>query len=193
MGGDEASEQAWWMRGLSGDGAAFGLIFDLHRDRVFRHAVRILQHPLDAEDAAAVSFLELWRRRSHVRLVDGSVLPWLLVTTTNTCRNLERARRRYRRLLDSLPHGEAHRSAENVFIDDAVYDGTVVAALRDLTPQDAQLFALIALEDYTVAEAAVVLGISPGAARTRLHRARENLQRRLGHDTLYGYLTKETI
>ncbi|WP_396133584.1 RNA polymerase sigma factor [Arthrobacter sp. 1088] len=45
----------------------------------------------DAEDATAAAFLELWRRREGVRLVDGSILPWLLVTTTNTARNLQRS------------------------------------------------------------------------------------------------------
>lgn len=166
------------------------MLFDLHRDRVFRHAYRILQNRADAEDAAAMAFLELWRRRSHVRVVDGSVLPWLLVTTTNTSRNLHRSRRRYHRLLDSLPHGEVHPSAEDSALD-LTSNAELVTVLRELTPHDARLFSLIAMEDYSVADAARTLGISPGAARTRLHRIRASLQRQLGHDTLDSYLTKE--
>lgn len=190
MSGREDSEHASWKRGLAGDAEAFGSLFDLHRDRVFRHAYRILQNRADAEDAAAVAFLELWRRRSHVRVVDGSVLPWLLVTTTNTSRNLDRSRRRYRRLLESLPHADVHPSAEDTAFD-LTPNADVVAALGELTSRDARLFSLVAVEDYSVSDAAQVLGISPGAARTRLHRIRASLQRHLGHDTLDSYLTKE--
>jgi hypothetical protein len=53
------AEGALWCRGRGGDAAAFGLIFDLHRDRVFRHSLRILQNHDDAEDACGVAFLEL--------------------------------------------------------------------------------------------------------------------------------------
>ncbi|WP_449374720.1 RNA polymerase sigma factor [Arthrobacter psychrolactophilus] len=60
----------------------------------------------EAEDVVATVFLELWRRRVKVRLVDGSILPWLLVTTTNVARNTRRAAFRYRKLLNSLPRAE---------------------------------------------------------------------------------------
>ncbi len=70
-----------WGRSLTGDGEAFDVLFDRHRDRVFRHACRLADTRQDAEDAVASAFLELWRCRAKVQLVDGSVLPWLLVTT----------------------------------------------------------------------------------------------------------------
>lgn len=184
-------EYACWQRGLAGDADAFALIFDLHRDRVFRHAYRVLQNHADAEDAAAVAFLELWRRRSQVRVVEGSVLPWLLVTTANACRNLVRSRRRYRRLLDSLPHGDHQPSAEDMVIDDLIVGADLLAALRGLGARDAELFSLVALEGYPVADAADALGITAGAARTRLHRIRVSVQRQLGHRTRDSYLTKE--
>lgn len=89
-----------------GDSGAFASIFDLHKDRVFRHAYALLHDRDDAEDAAAVTFLELWRRRQKVRVVNGTVLSWLLVTTTNISRNLIRSRSRYARLLRDLPRAD---------------------------------------------------------------------------------------
>ena len=187
----DRSEQALWERGVAGDGDAFGLIFDLHRDRVFRHAYRILQDVHDAEDATAVAFLELWRRRHRVRRVDGSPLPWLLVTTTNTCRNLDRAKRRYGALLEGLPHGSPARSAEDIVLDQLTDDEVLAAALGMLGRTDAELFALVALEHYSITDAAAAVGISPGAARTSMHRARHALKRELGHQTLASYLSQE--
>lgn len=78
-------------------------LFDRHRDRVFGHACRLVESRYDAEDVTASAFLELWRRRGDVRLVEGSVLPWLLVTTGNVARNSRRGTRRYRQFLSRLP------------------------------------------------------------------------------------------
>ena len=93
---DEATA---WAAVLDSDSDAFVAIFDKHRDRVYRHALRITENVHDAEDVTAGAFLELWRRQKAVRVVDGSVLPWLLVTTTNLARNLARSLRRYRSIL----------------------------------------------------------------------------------------------
>ncbi|WP_277526503.1 sigma factor [Arthrobacter sp. ES3-54] len=69
-------------RSSAGTEAAAGFILRLSRDR----------H--DAEDIMATAFLELWRRRDTVRVVEGPVLPWLLVTTANAARNSGRIQQR---------------------------------------------------------------------------------------------------
>ena len=78
--GSLPEEQTSWTRALDGDGEGFATIFDSHRDRVYRHALWLTGNVHDAEDLTAGAFLELWRRRKSVRVVDGTVLPWLLVT-----------------------------------------------------------------------------------------------------------------
>lgn len=173
------TEQGSWQRALAGDGESFGRLFELHRRRVFRHAHRLLQDADDAEDAVAIAFLEMWRCRDRVRLVEGSTLPWLLVTAGNAARNLSRSRVRYRALLASLPHGDHHASAEDEFSADEVSDQQLADALRGLPTRDMHLVDLVMLEGYTPSEAALVLGITAGAARTRLHRVRASLQSQL--------------
>jgi RNA polymerase sigma-70 factor (ECF subfamily) len=172
-----------WDSALAGDGQRFGALFDRHRDRVFRHAFWVLGDVHDAEDATAAAFLELWRRRSAVRVVNGSILPWLLVTTTNVCRNLRRAQGRYRTLLSELPRSETVPSAEEAAIDRlAIYDSVspdLADALRSLSPADASLLVLVAIEGFGLAESATVLGISETAAKTRLHRLRGALRAHL--------------
>ncbi|HQU00577.1 MAG TPA: sigma factor, partial [Acidimicrobiales bacterium] len=84
---------------------------------MFRHALRMTANVHDAEDVTAGAFFELWRRQKSVRVVDGSVLPWLLVTTTNLARNLTRGLRRYRALIDSLPRAQSVSSAEDVALE----------------------------------------------------------------------------
>ncbi len=171
-------EGADWEASLANDASAFVSIFDRHRNRVYRHALRMTANVHDAEDVTAAAFFELWRRRKTVRLVDGSVLPWLLVTTTNQARNVARSLRRYRALLASLPHGEDMRSAEDEAlqrIEETRISAQVREALLTLTPSDAALIALTAFEHCSNAEVAAVLGISEGAARTRVRRARARM------------------
>ncbi|WP_269303264.1 RNA polymerase sigma factor [Aeromicrobium sp. HA] len=173
---DETDEGVWG-RILAGDPLSFGVIWDRHKDRVFTHVLRGGATRHDAEDLAAMAFLELWRRRSHVTFVDGSVLPWLLVTTRNVARNAARSRRRFEKFLATLP--------PPVLIDDAAraisdHEDKRLTALRgalaSLKPIDADLLAMTAIEGFSIREAALATGVSESAAKTRLSRLRRRLK-----------------
>lgn len=173
--GQTSEEAERWSAAAAGSSEAFAGLFDLHRDRVYRHALRMVGNVHDAEDVTAGAFLELWRRRDAVTLVGGSVLPWLLVTTSNLSRNSARSLRRYRSLLRSLPRSEPSSGAGEVAearLDASSANLQVHAALRSLSGPDAALLSMTAFEGLSPSEAASALGISDGAARARLHRAR---------------------
>jgi len=167
---DATTDAADWARAVRGNGESFGLIFDRHRDRVLRHSLRLVPSWHDAEEVVAVTFLEAWRKRDSVRFVDGSVLPWLLVTATNVARNVSRSARRYRALLDKLPEPEERALHP---------DSDAVAALRDLSLADRQVITLSVLEGYSEAEIAAALGIAKGTVKSRLSRAKSRLASQL--------------
>lgn len=179
-GSSESEELLWAAVTRLQDADAFAKLFDLHRDRVYRHAFFHLENTADAEDALATAFLELWRGRRKVQLLEGSILPWLLGITTNTARNLARSRRRYRAMLDRLPREvDPHEDAEARAISrlESVRSLRAVAAeLKDVPAQDAALLTLTSFEGYSTETAAAVVGISASAARTRLHRLRRRLR-----------------
>lgn len=170
-------EDETWQRAVAGDGPAFGAVFDAHHQRVYRHARRLLPGVHDAEDVVAAAFLELWRRRRKVRVVNGSVLPWLLVTTTNLALNHGRGMRRHRAFIERLPRSlESPEQTEPASrrIDLGI-DPVLLADIRHLRPIDQQLLALVALEGYRLAEAAEALGMSEHATRSRWQRIRRRL------------------
>jgi RNA polymerase sigma-70 factor (ECF subfamily) len=167
-----------WSKARDGDGAAFASMFDAHRDRVFGQALRLLRHPHDAEDVTAIVFLEAWRRRDAVRLVDGSIIAWLLVTTNYTVSNHDRSVRRYRRALARLPRPadqEDHAPGIDRSIDDDAGTTRVRSAFARLTPRDQDVITLCVLEELPLADVAVVLGIPVGTVKSRLSRARQRL------------------
>ncbi|WP_254678001.1 RNA polymerase sigma factor [Agrococcus sp. SGAir0287] len=178
----EQTDAQLWAAVVRGDGIAFATVFDRHGDRVWRHAWRIMQHRQDTEDVVSAAFAEAWRKRSSVRIVDDSLLPWLLITATNCARNASRGRRRLERLIAHIPRADDAPDAADVAgdRDEAETARTAVAdALRALSPADASLIALVMLEDMPLADAARALGIGYGAAKTRIHRARGRMRAHL--------------
>jgi len=147
-----------------------GVLYERHAPVVFRYLAR-RAGPLAAEDLLSEVFIAALSASSRVVAHDsGSALPWLYGIGLNVLRR----------------HFRQQRPAPGVTGDfgmdwDAVDDrlvawaerGRLRAALAVLTDSDRELLLLVGWEGLSQAEAATALGISPGAARVRLHRARQ--------------------
>ncbi|MFB2597578.1 RNA polymerase sigma factor [Herbiconiux sp. P17] len=174
----EFDEAALWASARGGDPASFGQLFDRHRDRVFGQALRLMRSPHDAEDVTALVFLEAWRKRDAVRLVDGSIVGWLLVTTNYVVRNLVRSLRRYRSAMDRLPAPTAaddHAHEVDARLDRATGDRRVRDAFSRLSKNDQDVITLCVLEELTTGQAAAALGVPVGTVKSRLSRAKARL------------------
>jgi RNA polymerase sigma-70 factor (ECF subfamily) len=189
MGGDwEGSDEALWQRVVNGDGEAFGAVFDRHRDRVFRHCVKLVGSAHGAEDITAMVFYEAWRRREYVRVVNDSIVAWLLVTANYTIKNDLRQRRRYRNFLNRLPQPANSPDVADAFIDAADQDheaATLQEAFTRLRPAERDILTLCVVEDMSIRDAATALGIAEGTVKSRLNRAKT----RLGH--LYNEISSD--
>jgi RNA polymerase sigma factor (sigma-70 family) len=183
MGDDDRTDAALWLEATSGTEASFGVVYDRYRARIFRKAYSRVLDRTDAEDVVAIVFLEAWRRRREVRFVDGSLLPWLLVVTTNVSLNAARSGRRYRRLLAKLPAAEyaadpSHEVAQRV--DGERMSQQITAALQRLSASDRRIVDLCLVDELPMATVASVLELPVGTVKSRLSRARAKLQTELG-------------
>lgn len=180
---DRRSDSALWLEATSGTEAAFGVVYDRHRDRIYRHAYSHVAQVADAEDVVAMVFLEAWRRRRSVRFVDGSLLPWLLTVTTNVTFNTRRAARRYDRLLAAVPRGpqsvDPSREVEER-IDGERMSERLRRALARLSIAERRVVDLCLVEGYPLADAAAALDVPIGSVKSRLSRARAKLKAELG-------------
>lgn len=130
----------------------------------------------DAEDLVAATYEVAWRRLDVVPAGEAA-LPWLLTVALNHVRNQRRRAVRDRALVARLPPPEhVPPPAEPV----AVGWREIRRALDALAHEDRELVLLVAWDGLSPAQAAAVLGLTPAAARTRLHRARRRLADLLG-------------
>ena len=152
-------------------------LFGQHSRAVLAYARRRLDSAEDAEDVVVEVFATAWRRRADV---PDEALPWLYATAANVIAHVIRSESRRTRLGARLATVRPLReSADDPAEVVAAANGTVAAALDDLSESDAELLRLWAWEGLEPAEIAAVLGCSPGTARTRMHRARARLREAL--------------
>jgi RNA polymerase sigma factor (sigma-70 family) len=168
MTGDPRSDSEL-LAGLPGRPELMGVLYERHALPVFRYLAR-RAGPSAAEDLLSEVFIAALSASSRVEVHDsGSALPWLYGIGLNVLR---------RHFRDQRPAPGTSRDpgldwdAVDDRLDARAERGRLNAALAGLSESDRELLLVVAWEGLTHAEAAAALGISPGAARTRLHRAR---------------------
>jgi RNA polymerase sigma factor (sigma-70 family) len=164
------------------DEDGFEAVFDRYAKAVYNHAFRLTGSWSVAEDVTQATFLTAWRRRTEVRLVDGSPLPWLLVTAGHQARTEQRTLTRWRnRLLRATGDDTVADPADDVAgrLDDERRMRQVLEAVRGLPRAEREAVALCLWSGVSYAEAAAVLGVTESSVRSRVSRARARLTRNL--------------
>jgi RNA polymerase sigma factor (sigma-70 family) len=152
---------------------------------VLGYALRRAASREDALDVVAETFAVAWRRRTDLPVDADEVRPWLFGIArrclANTLRSRTRAGRLGQRLADAW--ADAQVPDPSTVHEQRAENRLVHEALTLLSADDRELVTLVAWEGLTPAQAADALGLSPGAARVRLHRARTRLRAELSaHD-----------
>jgi RNA polymerase sigma factor (sigma-70 family) len=166
-------------RSTVGDRRGFGDLFDRHSRVVYGLALTALRTHTDAEDVVSETFLTLWRKRNRVTFIEGSVLPWLIVTTRHHALNRRRfnARAAALSLDDDIDTG-AVASTEDI----AAYNELSTqldSLIGQLAPLEQQIVQLCLVDNLSYQQAARQLGISHSSVRNRLSRARTELRQQL--------------
>lgn len=150
-----------------------GVLYERHATAVHRYLSRRVGAGA-ADDLLGDVFVAAVEARVRVRPhASGSALPWLYGIAGNVVRTHLRRRRPQpgRPVVDDLDwDAVADRVDAQARHDD------LRQALGGLSADDRQLLLLVAWDGLTPVEAAETLGITPVAARSRLHRARTRAQ-----------------
>ena len=173
---EAADDVALLTRAQAGDRAAFANLYDRHVRPVYWQAYSVVRDAGEAEEVTQDVFVTTWRRIRAIRTVDGSVLPWLLVTARYTALNAHRraSRRSSQSLTDDVPDGA--ESAVEREVEAALVRAEIDKAVAALTPTDRRLYELCVDGDLTYEQAARDLGVSHAVVRNSLHRLRTRLR-----------------
>jgi RNA polymerase sigma-70 factor, ECF subfamily len=173
--GEWPSDTELLRRHVAGDSDAFGELFRRHRDRLWAVALRTVCDPEEAADALQDAMVSAFRRAADFR-GDSAVTTWLHRIVVNA--SLDRLRRRAVRPVMSAGDGQAFEALLVQDPDPARTSDTrldVDAALRILPPTQRAALVVVDMLGFSVADAAAILGTSPGTVKSRCARARARL------------------
>lgn len=165
----------------SGESDAFGVLVERHGNTVFRYAYSLTGNADDAQDIAQDVFMTAWRKRRDVRVVDGSVLPWLLVATRNHSANLGRKhRRRGETSLDAIEVVDTTRAPHDALLDREQLEW-IWATISGLTPDLGAVVVACLVDEKSYTDVAADLGLEVNAVKKRVSRARARLRAEREH------------
>jgi len=168
-------------RHVAGDADAFGELFRRHRDRLWAVALRTVCDPDEAADALQDAMVSAFRRAGDFR-GESAVTTWLHRIVVNA--SLDRLRRRAARPAASAGDEQAFEALVAQDGDPARASDTrldVDAALRILPPHQRAALVVVDMFGFSVADAAAILGVSPGTVKSRCARARARLLPHVAH------------
>lgn len=184
----DVCDRANMARLAAGQDAALDDLMARYATPVFHFLFRMLGNEDDANDLAQETFARVFRARESFR-PDARFSTWLFTIAANLARNQIRWRTRHpnvsldatseatdQPLSSTLPATGASPTEAALAAERAA---AVRAAVLQLPADLREAIVLCEWEEYSVAEAGVILEATPKAVESRLYRARQILRERL--------------
>jgi len=172
------------------DERAFRELLELHRDRVYNITFRMLGNRAEAEDVAQEVFISVFKTIDQFR-EESKFSTWLYRVAVNHCKNRIKYRaRRYDRAheeLDEMSHqangavvGAPARAAQpDRALEGAQLERLLQEAISNLDDDHRIVVVLRDVEDLSIEEICDITGLPDGTVKSRLHRARLALRKKL--------------
>jgi RNA polymerase sigma factor (sigma-70 family) len=159
---------------IAGNEEAFHTLYRRHGPAVVRLAWALAPSQTAVEEVVQDTFVTLWERAKSISIVDSSVLPWLLVTCRNHCRNQRRKNARWSGVILT---GEVEDLGASTATPSELR--WVADAIDQLPPRDREVCQLCLVEGHTYASAAAQIGVTSSTVGKRLERAKVQLRKAL--------------
>jgi RNA polymerase sigma-70 factor (ECF subfamily) len=161
---------------LAGQVELYRVLVERYRAEFARYATAMLGGDADdAADALQEAFIRAYRSLASCRDPER-FKAWLFRIVSNQCHNTRRARRKHVSL-DRIDEPEDR--ADSKRRDRTEIGETIERAMNELTAEQREAFVLKHIEGYSYAEMAGLLEVGEDALKMRVHRARDELRRKL--------------
>lgn len=181
-------ERALCERVAAGDEVAFAKLVERYQDRIYGFCARMLSDRAEAEDIAQDVFLTLYKNAGEFR-GESAFSTWLFrIAKNQTLNRIKYLERRGRSARRADAEGADARIARLVDpdaarADDAIADRQqarlVQEAIGELAEEHRAVVVLRDLEDLSYEEISEITGLPLGTVKSRIHRARSALAKRL--------------
>ena len=170
-------------RVLAGDETAFSALVKKYQRSVHALAWRKIGDFHIAEDITQEAFLKAYQRLSTLK-EPQSFASWLYVITANQCKAWLRKKRTWIQSLEDTSRTQLEKATysghiieENERMTEETQREVVKKLLEKLQESDRTVITLYYLGGMTYEEISNFLGVSVGAIKSRLHRARQRLKK----------------
>ena len=177
------NDAALIQRVLAGDDTAFSALVKKYQRSVHALAWRKIGDFHIAEDITQETFLKAYQKLSTLKEVQ-SFASWLYVITANQCKAWLRKKRMWTQALEDTSSAQleqatysGHIIAENERMTTETQREVVKKLLAKLQESDRTVITLYYLGGMTYEEISNFMGVSVGAIKSRLHRARQRLKK----------------
>lgn len=150
-------------------------LYRRYAGELYLYAFSLCQERAQAQDLTSEAFC---RALLSLEGAEDGWKGWLF----KVCRNLWLDQCRRRKRLTGEPPDPERLTAEGDLLEDLIREETrrtVYRAVQELSPLDREVITLYYYGELPLKEVGAAMGISPGAARTMLCRARRKLKTRL--------------
>jgi RNA polymerase sigma-70 factor (ECF subfamily) len=157
---------------------AFAELFERHADDIHRYAARRLGAAV-ADDLLAETFVIAFQHRGRYDVARPDARPWLYGIATNLVGAHRRAEaRRLRAMSRALRSDDDEPMADRIDARVSAQSarGALAGALAGLPARHRDVVLLLAWAELDYQQIADALGVPLGTVRSRLHRARNELQ-----------------
>lgn len=157
-------------KSISGDADAFGKLYDVYVDRVYRHLYYRVGNVADAEDLTQQVFLKAWQAIDRYKKTASPFLAWLMTISHNLVVDFYRTKKDKTYLEAEVMADDSASSPEQV-TETHFQQQQLRKVILQLPSEQQQVILLRFVEGFRYAEIAALLGKSEGAIRVILHRA----------------------
>jgi RNA polymerase sigma-70 factor (ECF subfamily) len=176
----------------AGDRAAMETLYNRHRVRVFRFALRLVDDAASAEDIVSEAFVEVWRQAGRFE-GRSSVSTWIMSIVR--FKALSARRRRLEVVAnENLAETVADQcsSPEQILLD-TDRGAQLRACLSELSPDHREIIDLVYYHDKTIDEVAAIVGVPKNTVKTRMFYARRRLAQLLARHRDFDHLTAAAV
>ncbi len=175
------------MRAQTRDAEAFRAIMRMHNQKLYRLARSIVRNDSEAEDIVQETYVTAFAHLASFR-GEASLATWLSRIAINEALGRLRRKRRAAAVFMSEPAGEAHiipfpLAASGDDPERSMAQRQILRLVEQATDAlpDAYRTVFVArvIEGLSIEETADLLGIKPQTVKTRLHRARELVRKKI--------------